>query len=185
MAQLMKLGKGIICIFSTTRENNPKNNLSQYNKYIQLQAGFSYMGILVLMVLMGVSMAGVGLVWHIQLQREKELQLLFIGTSYRKAIGRYYANSPSGLGEYPPTLEALLLDERKVSPKRHIRKIYNDPIGKQDDWVLITQNNRIVGIHSQSKLKPLKTINFPQVYEFFSKAKTYQDWKFVYVQGVD
>lgn len=155
------------------------------NRNSQLQSGFSYIGILMLMVLMSISMAGVGLVWHIQLQREKERQLLYIGTTIRKAIGSYYANSPSGSGKYPPSLEALLLDERKILPKRHIRKIYKDPIGQQQEWVLIMQNKGVIGIHSQSTLKPLRISGFPEVYEGFSKAKSYQDWKFVYVPGID
>jgi type II secretory pathway pseudopilin PulG len=154
-------------------------------RYSQLQSGFTYIGILMLMVLMSISMAGVGLVWHIQLQREKERQLLLIGNTIRKAIGSYYANSPSDTGKYPPTLEALLLDERKIVPKRHIRKIYKDPIGQQQEWVLIMQNKGVVGIHSQSTLKPFRISGFPEAYEAFSKAKSYQDWKFVYVPGID
>lgn len=149
------------------------------------QAGFSYMGILMLMVLMGISMAGVGLLWHIQLQRQKEQQLLFVGSAIKKAIGSYYANSPKGLGEYPPSLKALLLDERKIKPIRHLRRLYIDPIGRQQDWVLIMKNKRVVGVHSQSKLKPLKRSGFSQAYEDFSKAKTYQDWKFVSMADVE
>lgn len=157
---------------------------NHHHAYLK-QAGFSYMGILMLIALMGISMAGVGLVWHIQLQRQKEQQLLFVGSAIKKAIGSYYANSPNGFGEYPLSLKALLLDERKIKPSRHLRRLYKDPIGKQQDWVLIMQNNRVIGVHSQSTLKPLMRSGFPQAYEAFSKAKTYQDWKFEYVPGVE
>lgn len=158
--------------------------INQHYAYLK-QAGFSYMGMLMLMVLMGLSMAGVGLVWHIQIQRQKEQQLLFVGSAIRNAIGSYYASSPNGLGEYPPTLKALLLDERKIKPKCHLRRLYQDPLGRQQDWVFITKNKRVIGVHSQSTLRPLKRFGFSKAYEDFSKAKTYQDWKFVYLPGVE
>jgi hypothetical protein len=55
----------------------------------------------------------------------------------------------------------------------------------QQDGVLIMQNKRVVGVHSQSKLQPFKRSEFSQVYETFSQAKSYQDWKFVYIQAND
>jgi Type II secretory pathway, pseudopilin PulG len=149
------------------------------------QAGFTYMGILMLMVIAGISMAGAGMVWHTQIQRAEEQQLLFVGNAIRKAISSYYASSPSGVGEYPPTLEALLLDKRQPKIKRHLRRLYADPVGKKQEWVLITQNQKIIGVHSQSLLKPIKVSGFPPLYESFSSAKTYQDWKFISRPGVE
>ena len=149
------------------------------------QAGFSYIGILMLMLIASISMAGVGMVWHIQIQRSKEQQLLFAGTAIRKAISGYYNATPGGGGEYPTTLESLLLDERQTYIKRHLRRLYNDPMGKNRAWALIMQNNRIIGVQSQSLLKPIKTDGFPLIYESFRGAKTYQDWKFVYVPGME
>lgn len=152
---------------------------------INQQFGFSYMGVLMLMVIAGISMAGAGLMWHIQLQRAKEQQLLFAGTAIRKAIGSYYVSNPTGVGEYPISLEALLLDERPLNIKRHIRRLYQDPMGKQQEWALMMQNDRVIGVYSQSTLEPIKVSGFPAVYEGFSNAKTYQDWKFVYIPGVE
>ncbi|QVL45266.1 MAG: type II secretion system protein [Methylophilaceae bacterium] len=159
--------------------------IKDYNPGTHRQFGFSYMGILVLMVIAGISMAGAGLMWHIQLQRAKEQQLLFTGNAIRKAIGSYYAANPTGLGEYPSSLKALLLDKRQLSLKRHLRQLYLDPMGKQQEWALIMQNDRVIGVYSQSTLAPIKVSGFPAVYEDFSNAKTYQDWKFVYIPGIE
>jgi len=159
--------------------------INNYNSNTHRQFGFTYMGVLMLMVIAGISMAGTGLMWHMQIQRAKEQQLLFAGTAIRKAIGSYYASNPTGVGEYPKSLEALLLDERSINIKRHLRRVYLDPIAKGQEWTLIRQNERIVGVHSQSSLKPMKVADFPTIYEDFSNAKTYQDWKFVYIPGME
>jgi len=147
------------------------------------QAGFSYMGILMLMVIAGISMAATSLVWHTQQQRLKEQQLLFAGTAIGKAIASYHLSNPNGLKEYPPSLEALLLDKRHPTIKRHLRRLYQDPMTKQQNWALIMQNNRVIGVYSKSKIKPIKMTGFISAYESFSNAKTYQDWKFVHIVG--
>jgi len=149
------------------------------------QAGFSYMGLLMLMVIAGISMASTSLVWHTQQQRVKEQQLLFAGTAIRKAIASYYLSNPNGLREYPPSLEALLLDKRHPTIKRHLRRLYEDPMTKKQNWLLIMQNNRVIGVYSNSKIKPIKMTDFPAAYEDFGNAKTYQDWKFVHISGIE
>ena len=48
------------------------------------------------------------------------------------------------------------------------------------DWVLVRgPGGGIVGLHSQSLARPLKTANFPQGYESFNGATTYSAWQFV------
>lgn len=147
------------------------------------QTGFSYMGILVLMVIAGISMTSTSLVWHIQLQKLKEQQLFYAGNAIRNAIASYYLENPSGAKEYPQSLEELLLDKRHPIVKRHLRRNYSDPMGKNQNWVLIKQNNKVIGVHSKSTLKPIRKLGFPEEYESFSSAKTYQDWKFIYIGG--
>ena len=67
--------------------------------------------------------------------------------------------------------------------KRHLRQYYRDPMNNKQNWALIMQGNKIIGVHSKSTLKPIKKSGFPEVYENFSNAKTYQDWKFIFVEG--
>ena len=61
--------------------------------------------------------------------RDKERQLLFAGHEFREAIRRYLEASPAGQG----SLSAfhwtdLLRDPRSPDIKRHLRRIYLDPM---------------------------------------------------------
>ena len=75
-----------------------------------LQRGFTYIGLLVVVVIMGIALVKVSDVWVTVAKRQKEEQLLWVGAQYRQALLRYYV---AGLGErYPHKLEDLLLDPR-------------------------------------------------------------------------
>ncbi len=54
------------------------------------QRGFTYFGVLVLVVLIGLMLAAAGEVASQQAQREREAELLFVGHQYRDAIERYF-----------------------------------------------------------------------------------------------
>ena len=138
-----------------------------------------YLALLIAVALMGIGLAAVGLVWDTVAQRERERELLFAGGQFREAIGRYYEASP-GVKQYPRKLEDLLEDKRFPSLKRHLRKIYLDPMTGKPDWGLLVQGDQILGVYSQSKNKPLKTANFKLADAFFVDSNAYSDWRFVY-----
>ena len=147
------------------------------------QNGFTYMGLLMIIAIAGIGMAGVGIIWHQESQREREKELLFIGEEYRKAIGSYYENSPSGLKQFPDTLIDLVLDNRFPNAKRHIRQLYADPVAMQKDWNLVLQQGKVIGLHSTSDKQPIKKTGFAPQYETFGEAASYKDWLFVYTPG--
>ena len=153
------------------------------NKVLKRQVGFTYMGLLMVVVIIGIGMEGVGIVWHQDAQREREKELLFIGQAYRNAIGSYYENSPSTAKQFPQSLQDLLLDTRFPTVKRHIRQIYADPFARDKDWKFILQQGKIAGIYSSSLLKPIKKIGLPPEFEAFDAAEKYDEWRFVYVPG--
>ena len=129
----------------------------------------------------GIGMAGVGIVWAQNAQSENEKELLFIGDEYRKAIASYYESSPGAAKQFPQTLEDLLLDKRFPIIKRHLRKLYADPMARNKTWGLIKQQEQITGIYSVSKLAPIKKSGFSSQYESFSTAIEYNEWKFNYM----
>jgi type II secretory pathway pseudopilin PulG len=90
--------------------------------------GFGYIGLLILVAMMSVALAGAGEVWHTAQQREKEQELLFAGGQFRRAIAQYYANTPGKARHYPLQLEELLKDPRYPGVRRYLRKIYLDPM---------------------------------------------------------
>jgi type II secretory pathway pseudopilin PulG len=149
----------------------------------KIQFGFTYIGILMVIAISGIALAGVGIVWHQQAQQEHEKELLYIGEQYRKAITSYFENSPSGIKQYPKELKNLVTDERFPDKKmHHLRKLYSDPVTRGKPWGLIQQQGTIVGIYSTSKSVPLKKTGFPTPYETFSEATSYEDWKFAVIQ---
>ncbi len=147
------------------------------------QWGFTYIGLLMVMAVAGIGMAGVGIVWHQDAQREREKELLFIGNEYRKAIGSYYENSLGAAKQFPATLEDLIADRRFPNTKRHLRKLYSDPMAFGKPWQLVLQQGQIIGVYSESKQTPIKKIGFQPPYETFGEAAEYSDWKFIYTLG--
>ena len=147
--------------------------------------GFTYIGLLILIAVASIALAGVGIVWHQDTQREKEKDLLFIGEEFRQAIGSYYENSPNGEKSYPKNLADLIKDNRFPSVKRHLRKLYADPLAISKPWGLVQQGGNIMGVFSTSTQKPIKKFGFPKLYETFGTAEAYNEWLFVYSSGAD
>jgi len=146
------------------------------------EGGFTYLGLLFAVVILGITLATVGVVWSTQIRREKEVELLFAGAQIRDAIGRYYAEAPTGAHLFPPTLADLVEDHRWPEPHRHLRRLYYDPITATQDWQLILgPNGGIMGVASKSLERPIKRANFSDADAAFENAETYADWQFIYV----
>ncbi|WP_419709771.1 type II secretion system protein [Pseudomonas sp. NFX224] len=142
------------------------------------QGGFTYLGVLLLIMVMGMGLASAGELWATAARRDRERQLLWVGTQYAQALRSYYRSSP-GLAQYPKELADLLQDERFPSAKHHLRQLYPDPISG-DDWFLMRGfDGRITGISSASTDKPLKQVDFPAQWSDFNGMASYKDWQFV------
>lgn len=114
-------------------------------------------------------------------RRDREAELLWVGQAYRDAIKSYYENTPGSAKTYPPDLAALLLDQRTTTTRRHLRKLYRDPVSGGPDWGLVlTDDGKVKGVYSLSTREPVKVGGFPPELAAFAGAKRYQDWKFVY-----
>lgn len=141
--------------------------------------GFAYLGTLMVMALGAISMQQVASTWQLQLQREQENELLFIGHQYQQAIKNYYESTPSGTKSYPSDLEELLLDKRFPNTRRHLRQLYRDPFQPTKPWGLIKRGNQIVGIYSTATQKTIKKTGFNLTDKAFENAGAYHEWKFV------
>lgn len=144
-------------------------------------AGFTYIGLLVFIAIAGIAMAGTGTIASLQLQREHEAQLLFVGEQFRQAIESYYLATPTAVKVFPASLQELLEDKRFPKAKRHLRQIYIDPMTGHQQWGLITLGGRIMGVHSLSSRKPRKKAGFSEAQAAFAQARSYQDWRFTYL----
>lgn len=160
------------------------------------EKGFIFLWALFAAALAGIMLAGTGQVWQITSQREKEKELLFVGDQFRQAVMSYHDDASGGPKEYPESLEQLLEDKRGTTTKRHLRKIFIDPMTNTTDWGLVEEpepeqenssvsistgkKKGIIGVYSVSKGMPIKVDNFKEHNADFSDAVTYQDWKFVF-----
>ncbi|CAM3817010.1 type II secretion system protein [Pseudomonas wadenswilerensis] len=143
------------------------------------QAGFTYLGVLLLIAVTGMALAATGTLWSTVAQRERERELLWVGGQYAQALRSYFRSSP-GLAQYPQSLEELLEDARYPEPKRHLRRLYLDPITVSDDWGLLRSiDGRITGVYSRSQAMPLKQTGFAAQWSEFEGLEHYSDWQFV------
>jgi type II secretory pathway pseudopilin PulG len=142
------------------------------------QAGFTYIGLLVAVVILGLMLTAVSKVWSVAEQRERETQLLFVGDDFRAAIAAYYASGH----HYPQSLQDLLGDPRSTLPRRYLRRLYRDPMTGDADWTLVpAPGGGIMGVASSSKLIPIKRTGFTQIDMGFENTDCYCSWQFVYV----
>lgn len=142
--------------------------------------GFTYLAVMAIVAIMGITLAVTGEVWHIALKREKERELLFVGDQFRRAINSYYAHTPASGHRQLKNLEELLRDPRHPSIQRHLRKIYADPISGRAEWGLVKgESGEIFGVHSLSEEEPLKKLNFSFKDKNFEDKMKYADWVFM------
>ena len=152
------------------------------------QRGYTYFGILFVVALIALALTGASLIIQVERQREKEQQLLFIGQQYVNAISSYYNNAPGGNKHYPKTMAELLRDPRFPTIKRHLRKLWADPLTLSTQWGIIrTKQGGIAGIYSLGQGVPFKRAGFASatLEKLLANKNRYQDWKFVYIAAID
>ncbi|MGM9491325.1 type II secretion system protein [Ideonella sp. YS5] len=101
------------------------------------QRGFTYLGLLLAIALLGIGMVAASEVWVTTARRQRMEQLEWVGQQYVQAIGSYYENSPGQVKTYPTALEDLLEDRRFAFTRRHLRQFYANPFSGVADWELV------------------------------------------------
>jgi type II secretory pathway pseudopilin PulG len=143
--------------------------------------GFTYLGLLMMVAGMGVTLAGVAEVSYTISQREKEQQLLYVGAQYRRAIHLYHASTSGSAHSFPRELADLLGVADGKPMRRYLRRLYADPMTNTTDWGLIkSDDGGIAGVYSTSDRAPYKTGNFAELDSAFEGKAKYSDWKFEY-----
>lgn len=149
---------------------------------VRSQRGYTYLGLLMAISLIGMSLAGAGTMWSLERKRDNEKELLRVGNKIREAIGNYYNKTPGVIKQYPPNLQALLHDDRFPMPQRYLRQIYVDPFTQMRNWgVVEAPSGGIMGVYSLSADKPLKVSNFREINSSFEDKDFYAEWLFVYL----
>lgn len=150
------------------------------NPAAKRSSGFAYVMVLVVLALMGTTMAVVGTMWQAERHRLQEDELLRIGAAYAEGIRSYQSISQGHLRQFPPSLDALLLDQRFAGTVRHIRRLYPNPLNPLLPWGVIRGDDGTVrGVYCPSDEVPLKRIGVDLGNVQLMPATHYRDWKFI------
>lgn len=151
--------------------------------FLRSSSGYSFLFILLTVMLLGIMQGMIGTSWRQIMQREREEELLFRGLQIQEAITRWHQPLPGGQRHVATPLndlKDLLQDPRTPTKVRHLRKLYRDPLTGQE-WNLLREANRgIVGVASVSEQEPIRKTNFPDQLQNFAGAQRYTEWQFVY-----
>ncbi len=144
--------------------------------------GFTYIGLVILVAI--IALVGAATVrLGVTLQRaQAERDLLHIGEQFSNALKSYAAATTAGQPQQPPTLKDLLKDPRFPGTRRHLRKIFVDPMTGKAEWgiVYLAGDKGVLGIHSLSTAKPVKIGNFPSRFQAFGGKQKISEWIFTF-----
>jgi type II secretory pathway pseudopilin PulG len=142
--------------------------------------GFTLVAVLVLLALCLLGLSIAGPIWSQRVRREREHDLLRVGSLYAQAIAAYYNDSPGSLKQYPLRLDMLLADTRFVGTRRYLRQLYPDPVNAGQPWGLVLDaQQRIVGVYSRSEAAPIAEGPLDLGAVQLPAAQHYSDWKFL------
>ncbi|MDB5961364.1 MAG: type secretion system pseudopilin PulG, partial [Massilia sp.] len=147
----------------------------------QRQGGFTYLGMIILVTVLGLVGAATLKIDALLRRAAAEEELLFVGAAFADALTSYAAATPPGQPTQPPTLQELLKDNRSPAIRRHLRKIFVDPMTGTTDWgiIWIGDQKGIVAVYSKSNAQPFKVANFDPRLVGFENRQRISDWHFV------
>ena len=142
--------------------------------------GFTYLGLMFLIALMGMAAAMASAVWSTTQRRDNERELVFAGRQFAAAIERYRKRSTDAARLYPRSLQELVLDDRGGQVHHHLRRIFVDPLTGSRQWGLMQlPDGGIIGVHSLSERVPFERGFVMADFPVPKDSRSYQDWHFV------
>ncbi|NRR31576.1 type II secretion system protein [Oxalobacteraceae bacterium] len=147
---------------------------------IYSRAGFTYISLIILLAIIALVSAAT-LRMGVMVQRSiAEQELLNIGAEFSDALQSYADATPAGQPTQPPGFKELLKDPRFPGTRRHLRKVFVDPVSGKAEWGVLYLGDKvgIIGIYSLSDARPVKIGNFPVRFQGFEGKNHLSDWKF-------
>lgn len=145
------------------------------------QAGFTYLGLIIFVTIIGLVGAATLKIGALLQRAAAEEELLDIGAAFSAALDSYAAATPQGASPYPPSLKELLKDPRVPGVRRHLRKIFVDPLTGKAEWGVVylgEGTTGVIAVHSLSTARPLKIANFDSRFSGLDNADTISAWRF-------
>lgn len=144
-------------------------------------AGFTYLSLIILVAIIALASAAT-LKLGVMLQRSAaERELLNIGAQFSDALQSYAQATPPGQPTQPPSLKELLHDQRFPGMRRHLRKIFVDPMTGKAEWGIQYASGAtgVLAVYSLSDARAIKIANFPARFQAFAGKQRLSDWRFV------
>jgi type II secretory pathway pseudopilin PulG len=143
-------------------------------------AGFTYLSLIILLAIIGLVSATTLKLGVILQRAAAERELLNIGAQFSDALESYAKATPAGQLNVPPTLNELLRDPRFPGVRRHLRRIFVDPMTGKAEWGIqyASGTTGVLGVYSLSDAKPIKIANFPARFQGLEGKLRLSDWKF-------
>lgn len=153
------------------------------------EGGFTYLGLMVLVTIIGLVGAATLKADALLRRAAAENELLETGAAFGQALKSYADATPRGQPPYPPTLQELLKDPRVPGVRRHLRKIFVDPVTGKAEWGVVWvdpgSQRGVLAVYSLSQATPLKQANFDSRFPNFETRQHLSEWKFAALgQGV-
>jgi type II secretory pathway pseudopilin PulG len=141
------------------------------------ERGVTYLFLMFVIVVIGLSTTMAAKQWKAMVQRELEADLLSKGIEIQNALALYSTTMKAGrvttFEIYPQSLAELTR-----LPKPFLRKAYMDPMSHGDWDYLRGPTGGIMGVRSKSRATPFKQHEFPQAVRHFDGRSSLNEWIF-------
>jgi type II secretory pathway pseudopilin PulG len=142
--------------------------------------GFTYLSLIILVAIIALVSASALKLGSVIQRSRAEMELLDIGAAFSDALQSYADATPAGQSPQPRTLKDLLRDPRFPYVRRHLRKIFVDPMTGRDEWgiVYVGDKTGVLAVYSLSDAKPVKIGNFPLRFQTLAGLNKISEWRF-------
>ena len=144
------------------------------------EGGFTYLSLMIVLAIIGLVTASSIKLGAVLQRARAEQELLRIGAEFSDALQSYADATPAGKPSQPASLKDLLKDPRFPTVRRHLRKLYADPMTGKAEWGIVYLGDKtgVAAVYSLSEDKPVKIGNFPARFSGFEGKSHISDWKF-------
>jgi type II secretory pathway pseudopilin PulG len=118
--------------------------------------GYTYVAVMVLLAVLSLASALTLEVAQTNARRSGEAELIAIGKEFERAFASYYRQSPMGARRHPEKLEDLVRDPRLPGVKRHLRKVYVDPMTGEPWGTIAAPGGGIMAVYSMAPGQPYR-----------------------------
>jgi type II secretory pathway pseudopilin PulG len=138
---------------------------------LRSSAGFTYIAVLFVVVVMGIMLGMAGQTWRMIMKREREEELIWRGMQYVRAIDRW--NNPKSHVKTPlKELKDLLKDPRSLANVRYLPRLYDDPLTGKEFVPITDPALGVIGVRSASDDPPLRQKNLEDKIDFSLDSAT-------------